>query len=59
MNTLAGKIMTCIAALACSVAALPLLNVGRVHTPLTGRTLTTQDGLPSNRMNDMVQDSTG
>ena len=59
MKTLAGKIMTCIAALACSVAALPLLNVGRVHTPLTGRTLTTQDGLPSNRMNDMVQDSTG
>ena len=59
MNTTAGKILICLALLSCTVAALPLLNVGRVHTPLTGRSLTTQNGLPSNRMNDMVQDSTG
>lgn len=59
MNPYHKKILMCIAALACSVAALSLTGGKRVWAPLTSRALTTQGGLPSNRMNDMVQDATG
>lgn len=59
MYLYAKKILTCMAALTCCVAVLSLTGGSRVWTPLTGRSLTTQSGLPSNRMNDMVQDSTG
>lgn len=41
------------------VVTLNALVVAAGAAGLTGRSITTRDGLPSNRVNDMVQDATG
>ena len=41
------------------VSCLLIITGALAKTRLTGRSLTTRDGLPSNRINDMIQDKTG